>query len=535
VFRDLIEFGWYIERDGKTLGPFTPSRLLDMRGEALVTKNTLVRQGPKAEWIRFADAHESILQIVQNATQAAAQQTTTPSQEPSQQVASVAETVEPVFTAEAEPEPSETAMPTIEIDGPLVVPTPRSSKAKKVKSAKAKWLSEHVIHIVVGVLLLSIFGIVIKAYSPVAAVGKALETARRSEVVTSIIPRGEFDTEELVSRTSESVALINAGASSGTGFMVDKQLLVTNYHVIADAEAYSIEIVFPDGRPGKEGPFSAVVIAESPGRDLALLKLSTEIPAVELDAKHSFRRGQEVVIIGSPGVFEGREVLPNAVTKGVLSSEVNIQGFQNYQLSAAVNPGNSGGPVFGMDGRVIGVVVMKSTSEESIAFCIPASELASFIKTNAAAATSDTTMIRSRHNARMAVRQILDHTLGRAMIIDAISQKLRSEGVDLQSVAMRDLANGEIALTGSNSVLRRYDLATELSYLLDSMSLSPAEKSIVENIFQIYRQTNALLDNPPKYFDQFSNDLNLESEQLLDAISQLNNTLQIGRDDVFGE
>ncbi len=58
MFRDLIEFGWYVQHNNRVLGPFTPSRILDMRGEALITKNTLVRQGPTSPWAKFADAHD---------------------------------------------------------------------------------------------------------------------------------------------------------------------------------------------------------------------------------------------------------------------------------------------------------------------------------------------------------------------------------------------------------------------------------------------------------------------------------------------
>ncbi len=71
------------------------------------------------------------------------------------------------------------------------------------------------------------------------------------------------------------------------------------------------------------------------------------------------------------GLFNGRDILPNAVARGVVSSEHPLFGEPRYQLDMAINGGNSGGPVIGMDGRVVGVVVAKSRSEEGIGFAFP--------------------------------------------------------------------------------------------------------------------------------------------------------------------
>ncbi len=124
-----------------------------------------------------------------------------------------------------------------------------------------------------------------------------------------------YSTEELVTRTKESVALISTPTGSGSGFVAADGVVVTNYHVIADCDADSIKVYFPDGLDG-QGPFGSQLIAEEPERDLALLRIAHRVPKVEIDTTHRFRRGQDVVIIGSPGVFRGASLLPNAVTKG---------------------------------------------------------------------------------------------------------------------------------------------------------------------------------------------------------------------------
>ncbi len=95
--------------------------------------------------------------------------------------------------------------------------------------------------------------------------------------------------------------------------------------------------LFPDGPVGNNGPFKAELIAEQPKRDLALLRIAYAAPIVKVDATHNFRRGQDVVIIGSPGLGGGGRLLPNAVARGVLSSETNLNGQDLYQLSLAVN------------------------------------------------------------------------------------------------------------------------------------------------------------------------------------------------------
>ena len=114
-----------------------------------------------------------------------------------------------------------------------------------------------------------------------------------------------YSTEDLVTHTKESVALISTPTGSGSGFVAADGVVVTNYHVIADCDADSIEVYFPDGQDGKKGPFASQIIAEEPERDLALLHIEQRVPKVEIDTTHKFRRGQDVVIIGSPGVFSG--------------------------------------------------------------------------------------------------------------------------------------------------------------------------------------------------------------------------------------
>ncbi|MDR0870496.1 MAG: trypsin-like peptidase domain-containing protein [Planctomycetaceae bacterium] len=194
------------------------------------------------------------------------------------------------------------------------------------------------------------------------------ETAKKTN-------KGRLSTEDIVADVENSVALIQGKEGSGSGFVVLPGILVTNYHVIGSEFINELEIFFPSEEGGKHGPFNAELLYCNDDRDIAFLKLNTkEHKPLAIVDDYRFRRGQDVIAIGSPGRGDG-EVLENAVSKGVLSSQTKMDGCDYYQLSIAVNPGNSGGPVFNDEGFVIGVVTLKSTETEAMAFCIPPNEL----------------------------------------------------------------------------------------------------------------------------------------------------------------
>ena len=237
-----------------------------------------------------------------------------------------------------------------------------------------------------------------------------------------------LSTEDLVSRTKESVALISTPTGTGSGFVVAEGVIATNYHVIADCDADAIQVQFPDGRADVKSPMDATLIAEAPERDLALLRIARKVPKVDIDTTHTFRRGQDVVVIGSPGVFRGQALLENAVTKGVLSSEVDIEGYNHYQLSLPVNSGNSGGPVFGMDAKVIGVVVSKSLAEDAISFCIPAADLVSLINDASANGFKATErVVAEQSNARVTINALTYQVVKLNDVIGNLSSWLAEE------------------------------------------------------------------------------------------------------------
>jgi serine protease Do len=135
----------------------------------------------------------------------------------------------------------------------------------------------------------------------------------------------------------------------GSGFVIDaKGVIVTNNHVIEGADA--IEVAFPDGRS-----FEATVVGRDPGTDLAVLKVKSEtpLPYVPFGDSDRARVGDWVVAIGNP--FG----LGQTLTVGVISArnrDIKSGSYDDFiQTDAAINRGNSGGPLFNLRGEVIGV------------------------------------------------------------------------------------------------------------------------------------------------------------------------------------
>lgn len=195
--------------------------------------------------------------------------------------------------------------------------------------------------------------------------------------------KSPLSVREIVQANEQSVLLLRGAVGSGTGFIVRDQLLVTNSHVVAVAaldpatgEFKDLRAYSPAASADRRGPYRVSLLYEDPDWDLAVLRILDRVDfrPVAMAKNYQFQRGEAVTIIGNPGLFNGVETLETAVSTGILSTTHPLQGREHYQLGAAVNGGNSGGPVFGEAGQVIGVIVSKSLSEDEISFCIPVRE-----------------------------------------------------------------------------------------------------------------------------------------------------------------
>lgn len=155
--------------------------------------------------------------------------------------------------------------------------------------------------------------------------------------------------------------------SLGSGFVISSDgYLLTNAHVVDAADEIVVRLT--DKRE-----FRARVIGSDKRTDVALIKIdATGLPTVRLGDPGVLKVGEWVIAIGSPFGFE------NSVTAGIVSAKGRSLPQENYvpfiQTDAAVNPGNSGGPLFNMKGEVVGInsqIYSRSGGFMGISFAIP--------------------------------------------------------------------------------------------------------------------------------------------------------------------
>lgn len=191
-----------------------------------------------------------------------------------------------------------------------------------------------------------------------------------SSSVTSprAVGQGVADMVAQAKRTVVLVANVDAKGNLrgfGSGFFVDESgYILTAYHVVSQASIIGV-------RTSSGQVSEAAVAAADPDADLALLKISGgPYPVLQLAEVSRVRQGDEVVVIGFPAVsrFAAIKELEVSITKGIVSA-IRANGLV-YQLDAAVNRGNSGGPVLTADGRVIGVAFAKWFEYEGIGFAV---------------------------------------------------------------------------------------------------------------------------------------------------------------------
>ncbi len=158
--------------------------------------------------------------------------------------------------------------------------------------------------------------------------------------------------------------------SGGSGFVISRDgLVVTNYHVVEGASEVKVHLGDRD--------FTAEVKGTDPATDIALLKIDAghDLRYLELGDSESARVGDWVMVIGNP------LNLDKTVTTGVISAKgrnigISNSSFENFiQTDAAINFGNSGGPLIDMQGRVIGIATAINYGAENIGFAVPVSTL----------------------------------------------------------------------------------------------------------------------------------------------------------------
>jgi serine protease Do len=226
-------------------------------------------------------------------------------------------------------------------------------------------------------------------------------------------------------------------SSLGSGFIVDPAgYIVTNYHVIEDAD--EISVIMNDGITTLE----ATLVGRDPKTDLALLKVTpkTPLPAARFGDSDGARVGDWVIAIGNPFGQMG------TVTAGIVSARNRGIGgdYDDFiQTDAAINRGNSGGPLFNMNGEVIGVnsaIYSPTGGSVGIGFAIPSNDVRLII----AQLRNTGTVVRGMIGINF---QRITEEIASSMNLNSLAGALVSRVTAGGPAARAGLQNGDVILT----------------------------------------------------------------------------------------
>lgn len=192
---------------------------------------------------------------------------------------------------------------------------------------------------------------------------RVYDTANRG-VVNILVETRTYDRFFMASQSAEG---------AGSGAVIDKQgHILTNFHVVEGADKVTVTL------PGGKDPYEGQVIGKDPDNDIAVLKIKAppeELFPVPIGSSDSLRVGQRVYTLGNPFGLEG------TLTTGIISNLNRTLPSRNehemksiIQTDAAMNPGNSGGPLLDTGGRMIGMnvaIATKTGQSAGLGFAIP--------------------------------------------------------------------------------------------------------------------------------------------------------------------
>lgn len=180
--------------------------------------------------------------------------------------------------------------------------------------------------------------------------------------------------EQIAEEAKESIAVIlytrrdGKQQGLGTGFVISEDgLIATNMHVIGEARPITVQLA--DGSKHE----ATVVHASDRKLDLAIIRIAVpkklKLKPLPLGDSSKLKQGQAIVALGHPRGLE------HSVVAGVLSGKRDMDGVSMLQLAIPIEEGNSGGPVLDAQGRVLGVVTMKSLVTANLGFAVPVNAL----------------------------------------------------------------------------------------------------------------------------------------------------------------
>lgn len=180
-----------------------------------------------------------------------------------------------------------------------------------------------------------------------------IEDSFKSEI-SNIKAKTSSDFSGIIKQSISSVVTIKTNTAQGTGFLISKEgYVVTNAHVLSGAN-------FANAITSEKKILSMLLIGYDEELDIALLKISPQNSFLEFVSSDEVEAGEKVIAIGNP------LGLSFSVSEGIVSAK-NRQGINEIpgyiQTDAALNPGNSGGPLINSDGKVIGINNFKAQGD----------------------------------------------------------------------------------------------------------------------------------------------------------------------------
>lgn len=181
------------------------------------------------------------------------------------------------------------------------------------------------------------------------------------------IPRPVFAMNFVPETLYNSVTVVYTNKGLGSGFAIDKNIIITNAHVVNGFSTVNVKLYNGKSCTGKVTKIDTKV-------DLALIQVDENLTPLKLVSEDNISIGKEVYAIGAP------EDIPYTMTKGIISAKNRKVGNHEYiQIDASINSGNSGGPLVDENGEVIGINTMKMVDAEGIGFAIGTSCINDFI------------------------------------------------------------------------------------------------------------------------------------------------------------
>jgi serine protease Do len=206
---------------------------------------------------------------------------------------------------------------------------------------------------------------------PIAAVAAKVSSAV-VRVVTVRPPQKQGDEPGVMAKAADTVATGRTTTAIGSGFIINRfGYIVTNKHVVEGA--ISVFVVTADGLR-----FPAIIVGMPAKADMALLRIDAgdDLPFVPFGDSDKMRVGDAVIAVGSPFGFD------TSVTSGIISAvnrDIMESPFDDYiQTDAAINHGNSGGPLFNLAGEVIGmnsIIFAPTSGFAGLGFALPSNDV----------------------------------------------------------------------------------------------------------------------------------------------------------------